>query len=422
MNIQKYLIRDARFTLKTFKQKSIPSPGLIITSPPYFNIKDYGGIPKQIGLGQQYDKYLSDVVSVLQQCYEISDKKASLWMVLDTISKNSETIPLPFDLLNKLKNSNGTKTWILRDIIVWHKVKNTPWHNEGKFRNHFEYILFFTKNDNFIFNIDSLRDTKNYKKWWLSYPERYNSNGRPITNIWDHTAPIRGWGDSKQNHMCSLPFALLEKIIELASNKGDLIFDPFGGSGSAIALAKCMGRDGIAFDINPSYRELFKKEVIIAANRYWIKRKKEKEEILKLNKKFRLQNIALRKLKSTSLLLSAIDKTQNYKTILTTPSKNSNKLSIVLYIPNIGIKAIKSKIRIEKSKIEKTMKTQIEIKIFTLLGFQKKLNTRKIWYVYDLNKFYKQIEYSNSILFKTNGIISNINFSLPADLDKKNSN
>ncbi len=413
MNLHKYLIQDARFTQKIFKKKLISSPKLIVTSPPYFNLKDYGGIPKQIGLGQEYNEYLIDVVSVFQQCYEISKKDASLWIVIDTIKKNGETTPLPFDLLNKLKDAHGKNTWLLRDIVVWHKIKNTPWHSEGRFRNHFEYILFFTKGDRFLFNIDSIRETTNYKKWWLTYPERYNSNGKSITNIWEHSAPIRGWGHSGQNHMCSLPFALLEKIIEIGSNKGDVIFDPFGGSGSSIALAERMGRNGIAFDINPQYKRLFKSEVVMAAKHYWSRREKEKEEIKKANKKFRLQNIALRKLKSTFLLLNAVDKKRKFKTLLTTASANSNKLEIILCVPERKLDYIRNKIKAEKIKIEKTMKTEIEIKIFTPSGFQRKINSKKRWFIYDSNKFYKQVGYLNGTSsYIKSGLISNINLSV----------
>lgn len=405
----KFIINDARKTKEKFVSDKLPSPQLIISSPPYFDLKDYGGIPSQIGLGQRYQEYLYDVISVFQQCYEISKKDASLWIIVDTFRKNGETIPLPFDLIEKMKNIYGGDAWRLRDIVMWHKIKNTPWHAEGRFRNHFEYILFFTKGDKFLFNIDSTRDTRNYKKWWLTYPERYNSNGKSLTNVWEYSTPIRGWGNSKQNHMCSLPFGLLESIIEVGSRKGDTVFDPFGGSGSAIALASSMGRNGIAFDINKEYKRLFNSEVMIAAKRYWTNREKEKAETVKAKKRFHLQNITLRKLKSTFLLLNIFGGKNKPKNIIMTSNTFSNKLIIILDRQDKNVDNLKGGIEIKKTKIEKTMKTQIEIKIFTSTGYQRKLKSRNKWFVYDFIKFYKiNSQCDSSIVYNSRGVISNI--------------
>jgi hypothetical protein len=153
-----------------------------------------------------------------------------------------------------------------------------------------------------------------------------------------------------------------------------MVFDPFAGSGSAIALASYMERSGIAFDINPNYKRLFKSEVIIAAKKYWDKRNKENEERKTANKRFRLKNIALRKLKSTFLLLNAIDKKRKFKIILTTTDPNSNKVHIILNIPDGNSENLINKIKTEKLNIERKMKTNVEIKIFSSLGFQRKIN------------------------------------------------
>jgi DNA modification methylase len=414
MIFSKYLTEDARDTREVFSKNKLPTPRLIVTSPPYFDLKDYGGMSNQIGLGQKYKEYLHDVSFVFQQCYEISKKDASLWVIIDTFRKNGETVPLPFDLIAKMRDLYGEKTWHLRDIVIWRKTKNTPWHTEGRFRNHFEYILFFTKGENFVFNIDSTRETKNYKKWWLTYPERYNSNGKSITNVWEHTAPIRGWGHSRQNHMCSLPFGLLERIIEVGSRSGDIVFDPFGGSGSAIALASNMGRSGIAFDINREYKRLFKSEVVIAAKNYWTKRNKEKVEVMKAKKLFRIHNISLRKLKSASLLIQALWKKKKYRTILLTPKSSSNRLNIYLEIPSKKKVTIEKNVKAQKSNIVKTMKIELDVKILTSLGFKKKLKSRNKWFVYDYEKFYKQKSQCNNIMaYNENGVITNINFSPP---------
>lgn len=89
----------------------------MVTSPPYFNLKDYGVRRGQIGFGQKYDQYLSDVCAVLNNCYDLSSEHASLWLILDTYKTSDKTtVALPFDISRKLKHDS--KAWQLRDVIV----------------------------------------------------------------------------------------------------------------------------------------------------------------------------------------------------------------------------------------------------------------------------------------------------------------
>jgi len=271
----KYYIGNSGNLEKIFQHRKIPSPTLIISSPPYYDLLDYDGVKGQIGFGQSdYDGYLSDVANVFQHCYELAEDNATFWLIIDTVKKRGEITPLPFDIHRTLKEKYK-KTWKLKDIIIWDKEKNLPWNSKGKFKNQFEYILFFTKGSKFKFNIDKVREINDLKKWWMSYPERYNPQGKAPSNVWQHTTPLRGWGNGKQNHFCPIPFPLAEKIISIASDKGDVIFDPFAGSGSALALASIMGRRSYGTDINKVYKKRFETEVIKGAKTYWDKRKTE---------------------------------------------------------------------------------------------------------------------------------------------------
>lgn len=302
--ILKYYIGNSRNLERIFQNRKIPSPTLIISSPPYFDLLDYHGIKGQIGFGQnEYDGYLTDVANVFQNCYDFAEDNASFWLIIDTFKKKGEITPLPFDIHRRLKEK-FTKTWTLKDIIIWDKEKNLPWIKKGRFKNQFEYILFFTKGTNYKFNIDRVREINDLKKWWMSYPERYNPNGKAPNNIWRYTTPIRGWGNGNQNHFCPIPFPLAEKIISIASDKGDVIFDPFAGSGSALALASIMGRRSYGVDINKNYKKRFETEVIKGAKTYWGKRKTE----LKYNSKaiidFTTTNMKLRKLKVAAAIIN----------------------------------------------------------------------------------------------------------------------
>ncbi|MBU0712485.1 site-specific DNA-methyltransferase [bacterium] len=292
-----YLIEDARNIGAAFLENKFEKVDLILTSPPYFDVKNYENAERQIGHKQSYDEYLNDIALVLQDCYSISKDHTTLWLVMDTIKRKGITYPLPFDIHKKLIDLKSGNTWILRDVIIWNKYKNLPWHAKGRFKNQFEYILYFSKTDDYKYYLDRVREIADYKNWWLTYPERYNSIGKPPSNVWEFSIPIRGWGNGRQNHFCPFPFPLIERILSISSDKNDVIFDPFAGSGSVLAMAQQMNRRAIGFDINRKYKDQFEKEVIIGAKHYWEKRKKELNKIKGEIRLFTETNHKLRKIK-----------------------------------------------------------------------------------------------------------------------------
>jgi DNA modification methylase len=329
MSEYKYLIGKAQ-NLKTVFLAEEQSPRLILTSPPYFDLLNYGDNKKQIGFGEKnYSDYLSTIAQIFQDCYDVSTPDATFWLIVDTFKKDQQVKLFPFDIVNALKEK-FKNTWLLRDIIIWNKEKNLPWSNNGNFKNQHEYILFFTKGANFKFKLDSVREIADLKKWWKTYPERYSPNGKAPSNIWTFTTPIRGWGNSNQNHLCPFPFPLVEKILTLSTDEGDLVFDPFSGSGSVLGMAKVMKRNSIGIDVNKKYRSRFKKEVINGAKTYWTKREKELAELKELMKSFKETNGKLRKLKVASNICHYLNSINKYEFVYFTRNKSKNNIEIVI--------------------------------------------------------------------------------------------
>lgn len=299
----KYLVADSRNLLRIFTEQHLDKADLVLTSPPYYDTKSYDAPDCQIGYKQSYQEYLTDTVDVLQQCYDVTNDNATLWLVTDTVRRNGLLYPIPFDINSKLDEIDTakysrSKSWILRDIIIWNRAKNIPWHSRGRLKHEFEYILFYSKNDEYKYCLDKLRNIDDCKKWWLTYPERYNPKGRPPSNVWEFSIPIRGWGNSYQKHLCPFPFPLIERILTISSDCDDVILDPFAGSGSVIALAYYMDRIAIGFDISSSYKDQFEKEVLVGAERYWSARKRELQETCSKLEVFEAANLKLRKIKA----------------------------------------------------------------------------------------------------------------------------
>jgi len=392
MKTYNYIIEDSRNIEKIFEKYKIEKPQLIITSPPYFDVKNYEGAKKQIGFGQDYDEYLKDLVVIFQKCYEISSPNATFWMVADTIKKNGTIIPLPFDIHRELTKTFSS-TWKLKDLIIWNKTKNIPWNAKGRFKNHFEYILFYVKDEKYKFNIDKIREIANLKKWWLTYPERYNPKGKAPSNIWEFITPIRGWGNGYLNHVCPFPFPLVERIISISTEEKDLVFDPFAGSGSAIAMAYVMNRNSVGIDINEKYKKKFEKEALIGAQKYWIKQEEELKLIDAKFKEFKIKNLKLRKNKLGSIALQWVK--QNFATInsiflVVESEKNREEIDCIIVGNEKNIDVLSFNNEEEINKLMRAFKIKINWKITTKYDLLKVL-TNITLYKYDHNKIYKYI-------------------------------
>lgn len=246
--------QDARYTEDILESESVD---LAITSPPYADLKDYGP-EDQIGYGQEHDEYLSDLRTVFEGVYESLNQNGSFWVVVDTFKRNKDVKLLPFEISQILKDI-GFK---LRDIIIWDKNRTLPWTKEGEMRNVFEYILVFSKTEEMKYEIDRIKDVEDLKDYWVKYPERYNPKGKTPTNIWRFDIPTQGaWGDDSVRHACPFPPGLIERIIRLTTDQGDTVFDPFAGTGTVVALAEHMKREGIGFELNEEYIRDYREKI-----------------------------------------------------------------------------------------------------------------------------------------------------------------
>lgn len=248
-------VGDSRILALSLPDESI---NLTVTSPPYFDLKDYG--PKgQIGFGQNYEEYLEDLRTLFVEVYRATKADGSLWLVVDTFRKDQQVFPLPFDIAAKLK----TCGWTLRDIVIWKKERTVPWVAPGATRKIFEYILVLSKGTaSFKYDLTKYRQTTDLKHWWVRYPERYNPKGKAPEEIWCYDIPTQGsWGAGYVSHFCPLPNELVARIIQLTTTKGDVVFDPFSGSGTVPTISRLLDRTYVGFEINPQYVEMFKKHL-----------------------------------------------------------------------------------------------------------------------------------------------------------------
>lgn len=305
--MSKVFLDDARNLRKKIKPSSLD---VTITSPPYFDMKDYGH-SGQIGFGQTYETYLKDLQEIFKNVYEATKNSGSLWVIIDTFKRDGVVIPLPFDFAREISLAG----WKLQDIIVWKKDKTVPWSNKGATRKIFEYVLFFSKGTDFKYYSERAREITDLKEWWIRYPERYNPSGKSLEEIWEFSIPTQGsWGDGYIRHFCPLPEDLVRRIITLTTNEGDIVFDPFSGSGTVPAQAAFMLRKYYGYELNADYIEMFEsylkkslksRQASYAASKISLDENVFKKKIIDL-RILKYSRVLAKKLKSSGVVVEKI--------------------------------------------------------------------------------------------------------------------
>lgn len=239
---------DARFLLGDLPEASVDA---IVTSPPYGELKDYDS-GAQIGHGQDFaTEYVPDMRDILSKLFRVAKPGAALWLVADGYRSQGEGLtPLPF-LLTDLAREVG---WTLQDVVVWDKGKALPWTHHGKFRNVIEHVLLFSKGATLTrFLVDQVRSLEGLSPYWVRYPERYHPLGKAPSDLWHFPIPNQGSWGSGRDHLCPFPLELVERMLLLTTQEGDVVLDPFAGSGATVAVADFLGRRGIGFELNQEY-------------------------------------------------------------------------------------------------------------------------------------------------------------------------
>jgi site-specific DNA-methyltransferase (adenine-specific) len=128
--------------------------------------------------------------------------------------------------------------------IVWHYTQGMG-KTKGFSPRH-DDILVFNKGKNFTFNLDDIRVPQKF------YRERNNMRGANPGDVWQFSH-VHYSNPNRQNHPTQKPEGIIERIVLASSNKGDIVLDPFSGSGTTLRVCQQLGRKAIGFELNPEY-------------------------------------------------------------------------------------------------------------------------------------------------------------------------
>ena len=293
------LFGDCKQNLSTFLPKTAR---MCVTSPPYYGLRNYGDEEKQIGQENTPEEYIQNLVEVFREVREVLTDDGTLWVnmgdsyynyrpgkayVKQTVSKTNPDLPeyspkrsnkidglkekdligIPWMLAFALR-ADG---WYLRQDIIWHKPNPMPESVRDRCTKAHEYIFLLSKNKKYFYDHEAIKEPA--KDWGTRDRSKgkYHNEGTGLNphtglsksyptknkrSVWSITnKPYRG------SHFAVFPPDLIEPCILAGSEKGDIVLDPFMGSGTTAMVPKKLGRDYIGCELHEDYGTLIKERV-----------------------------------------------------------------------------------------------------------------------------------------------------------------
>lgn len=227
-----------------------------ITSPPYWGLRDYH-IAGQIGLENSIDAYITALVAVFREVRRSLRDDGTLWLNIgDSYTSGGRTwrapdkknvgramnvrpptpkglkpkdlVGIPWRLAFALQQDG----WYLRADIIWNKPNCQPESVKDRPTRSHEYLFLFSKNERYRYDSSALR----------------GPNDRNLRTVWDiNTQALR------ESHFATFPPSLIQPCMTLSTREGDLVLDPFIGSGTTGVVALEMGRRFVGVELNPKY-------------------------------------------------------------------------------------------------------------------------------------------------------------------------
>jgi DNA modification methylase len=263
--INKIYQGDSLNLLKNMESNSID---LVITSPPYADLKVYIDNP-----GILAGDYVDWFIPYCKEIERVIKPTGSFILNINDKVENGFRHPYVFDLISRLHKETGLKMF---ERLFWNKMKSLP--NRSRFGDRVEYIFWFAKEKGFQFYIDDVRvpyADKSIKRMKNPLKKRFARNEEnQVANHYKDWAPnplgalpttlVTISSEAKRiadNHVAVYPVELVKYFIKGSTKSGDLVLDPFMGTGTTGVACKQLGRNYIGFDLQQEYINVANKRI-----------------------------------------------------------------------------------------------------------------------------------------------------------------
>lgn len=234
----------------------------VVTSPPYWSLRDYD-VDRQIGCGEPLSDYIGEIVEVFEELRRVLRDDGTIWLNIgDAYTsgnrryrapdkknkaramsvrpqtpkglKPKDLIGLPWRLAFALQDSG----WWLRSEVIWNKPNAHPESVRDRPTKAHETVFLLSRNQDYFYDIGAVR----------------GPNARRLRTTWDiPTEPRKRDAGGTNDHPAVMPATLAERCIALTSASGDLVLDPYAGSGTTLVAAQKMKRRWVGIELKPAF-------------------------------------------------------------------------------------------------------------------------------------------------------------------------
>lgn len=244
--------------LQTLEDQSVQT---VVTSPPYWGLRDYG-IDGQIGAEPELADFIKRLVEVFAEVRRVLREDGTLWLNIgDGFTSGGRTwrqadkkLPArgmsyrpatpqglkPKDLLGvpwRLAFALQEDGWYLRSDIVWAKPNGNPESVKDRPTRSHEFVFLLTKSERYFYDHDAVKQPTDDGKTLKAMRSVWNINTEPFPDA----------------HFACFPTKLVEPCVKAGSRAGDVVLDPFFGSGTVGEVARNLGRDFVGIELNEEY-------------------------------------------------------------------------------------------------------------------------------------------------------------------------
>ena len=242
-------MEDNLVFMQSLKDESMK---LIVTSPPY-------NIGKSYEDRRPLEKYVQEQARVISECIRLLHPRGSICWQIGNHVQNGEIFPLDVVLYQVFKD----RKLKLRNRIVWHFEHGL--HCTKRLSGRYETIMWFTKRDDYTFNLDPIRVPSKYpNKKYYKGPKVGQRSGNPLGknpgDLWIFPN-VKNNHVEKTLHPCQFPVELVERLVLSLTDEGDCVFDPYMGVGSSVVAALRHGRHGYGCDTVKEYVDVARERI-----------------------------------------------------------------------------------------------------------------------------------------------------------------
>ncbi|MCY4086439.1 MAG: site-specific DNA-methyltransferase [Actinomycetia bacterium] len=237
----------------------------VITSPPYWSLRDYD-TEGQLGRDDTLGDYVASIVSAFEKVKRVLRDDGTVWLnVGDAFTsgnrryrapdkknrsramtvrpptptglKPKDLIGLPWRLAFQLQDAG----WWIRSEVIWNKPNAHPESVRDRPTKAHETLFLLSKNQNYYYDVTAV----------------HGPNGRRLRTVWDiPTEPRKCLNGCSGDHPAPMPLSLARQCISITSSEGGTVLDPYAGSGTTLLAARELGRQWVGIELNPIFVDM----------------------------------------------------------------------------------------------------------------------------------------------------------------------